>query len=393
MTPDDPVTPLPSDEDLAPLYQQIKRWIRDRIVRDDYDPDAPITTERDLRERFDVSAATAVRALNDLVAEGILVRRRGRGTFVAETPDEPTATADREMSVAYVAYGHTGPHGGAIMQGISAVCLELGYRLFVTDTAPSHDLEVKAIRQAMDSNAAGVLWYPQDGPGDMALFNEFDRRDIPVVFIDRYFPGSVVDAVVADNFAVGYRLTKELIDQGHSRIATLWSESQCTSVTERLSGHIQALREYDLSVSSERTVLRSYVDQSDDRRLTWLRQLLDGPDAPTVMLCANGFVLATVAHDLITLGVSVPDDVDIAGMDDAGPFDLLPLASIAAHLPSQEMGETAMRRLHARITGGPGTPIEHVVLPINLRTRADSPIRLRPVSAHEPPAATPTVSR
>lgn len=393
MTQDEPRTAGSQDGNLAPLYQQIKRWIRDRVDRGDYDPEAPITTERALRERFDVSAATAVRALNDLVAEGILVRRRGLGTFVAETPAEPTSTAERGMNVAYIAYGHTGPHGGAIMQGISAVCLELGYRLFVTDTAPSHDLEVKAIRQAIDSNAAGVLWYPQDGPDDVALLNEVTRHDVPVVFVDRYFPGSIADAVVADNFAVGYRLTKELIDHGHSRIATLWSESQCTSVTERLSGHIQALREHGLSISSERTALRSYVDQGDDRRLTWLRGLLDGPDAPTAVLCANGFVLATVARDLISLGVSVPDDVDLAGMDDAGPFDLLPLASIAAHLPSHEMGETAMRRLHSRLTGVAGAPAEHIVLPINLRTRADSPIRLRPVSADEPPATTQSASR
>ncbi|MBD0420224.1 GntR family transcriptional regulator [Streptomyces sp. TRM S81-3] len=54
------------------------------IARGEYRPDAPFTTRREICERFEVSMGTAVRVLNELVQEGVLVRRRGRGTFVAE---------------------------------------------------------------------------------------------------------------------------------------------------------------------------------------------------------------------------------------------------------------------------------------------------------------------
>lgn len=261
------------------------------------------------------------------------------------------------------------------------MCVELGYRLFVTDTSDSREHEAQAIRQAIESGASGVLWYPHDGMGDPALLAELQRSQVPIVFVDRYLPSSATDAVLADNFAVGYQLTAELIEHGHQRIATLWDEWQCTSVRDRLSGHIQALRDHGLPVTAELTVLRPYGHESTQKRHAYLRTLLDSSEPPTVMMCANGFILATVAHDLVAMGVRVPDDVDVAGMDDAGPFNLLPLASVAAHLPSRQMGESAMRLLSGRISAENTGPAEHVVLPVSLRSRNSADIHLRPVKA------------
>jgi len=66
-----------------------------------------------------------VRALNDLAAEGYVVRRRGQGTFVADRPDraEPRAAADR--TVACVLQNH-GPHVSHLLAGVEAVAPSMG---------------------------------------------------------------------------------------------------------------------------------------------------------------------------------------------------------------------------------------------------------------------------
>ena len=61
--------------------------------------------------------------------------------------------------------------------------------------------------------------------------------------VDRYRPDLATDAVIADNLAAGHDLTAALIGAGHQPIATLWDETDVTSVRDRLAGHIQALRE------------------------------------------------------------------------------------------------------------------------------------------------------
>jgi LacI family transcriptional regulator len=202
--------------------------------------------------------------------------------------------------------------------------------------------------------------------------------------VDRYRPDLATDAVVADNLAAGRELTAALIDAGHRTIATLWDETDVTSVRDRLAGHIQALREHGIPVRPDLTVLRRYHGQPADARRALLAQLLNSPQPPTVLLCANGYALATAAQDLVALGLEIPGDVDLAGMDDAGPFDVLPLTAAAISLPSREMGRRAMRLLHARVAdpgGAAGT--ELVVLPVTVQTRRSSVGHLRVVGAEQ----------
>src|SRR5919199_4218863 len=68
------------------LFAWVKQELREAIAQGQFQPDEPFITQREIVERFGVSTTTAVRALNDLVADGLVVRRRGRGTFVAERP-------------------------------------------------------------------------------------------------------------------------------------------------------------------------------------------------------------------------------------------------------------------------------------------------------------------
>jgi len=67
-----------------PLYQQLKQRLRDEIARGDYKPGDQLPAEPELIQQFGVSRITVRQALSDLAAEGLVVRRHGKGTFVAE---------------------------------------------------------------------------------------------------------------------------------------------------------------------------------------------------------------------------------------------------------------------------------------------------------------------
>lgn len=64
-----------------PIYQQLAEALR-RLARD-LGPDARFPPERALASRFGVSRATTNKAVAALIAEGVLVGRKGLGTFVA----------------------------------------------------------------------------------------------------------------------------------------------------------------------------------------------------------------------------------------------------------------------------------------------------------------------
>lgn len=66
-----------------PLYQQIKALITQSLISGEWAPGAAIPSEMELAARFGVSQGTVRKAIDELAAENIVVRRQGKGTYVA----------------------------------------------------------------------------------------------------------------------------------------------------------------------------------------------------------------------------------------------------------------------------------------------------------------------
>lgn len=96
----------------SPLYQQIKSLILRGLQAGEWRPGEAIPSEIELAARFKVSQGTVRKAIDELAAEHLLVRRQGKGTFVSThaeervqyrflrlTPDEPekAGSARREL--------------------------------------------------------------------------------------------------------------------------------------------------------------------------------------------------------------------------------------------------------------------------------------------------------
>ena len=71
-----------------PLYQQIKTLVLRGLQEGEWRPGQAIPSEVDLAARYRVSQGTVRKAIDELASEHLLVRRQGKGTFVA-THDEP----------------------------------------------------------------------------------------------------------------------------------------------------------------------------------------------------------------------------------------------------------------------------------------------------------------
>jgi GntR family transcriptional regulator len=67
----------------SPLYQQIKDLLVQSLERGEWKPGEVIPSEIDLAVRFQVSQGTVRKAVDELAAEHLVIRRQGKGTFVA----------------------------------------------------------------------------------------------------------------------------------------------------------------------------------------------------------------------------------------------------------------------------------------------------------------------
>jgi GntR family transcriptional regulator len=85
----DPTLDLPSDSGSpgvpldGPLYKDVKRQLMEVLTRGEWKAGEAIPSERRLAERYGISIGTVRKAIDELVAENILIRQQGRGTYVA----------------------------------------------------------------------------------------------------------------------------------------------------------------------------------------------------------------------------------------------------------------------------------------------------------------------
>ncbi len=68
----------------VPYYYQLEEFLKEGIENGAWKPGQKIPSEAELCEIFDVSRTVVRQALSELVHEGVLYRRKGKGTFVAE---------------------------------------------------------------------------------------------------------------------------------------------------------------------------------------------------------------------------------------------------------------------------------------------------------------------
>ena len=101
----------------SPLYRQIADLLTRSLQAGEWQPGQPIPSEQDLAVRYKVSQGTVRKAIEALAASNLLVRRQGKGTYVAShaeettqfrflrlTPDGPMQSAGRKPAA------NTAPH-------------------------------------------------------------------------------------------------------------------------------------------------------------------------------------------------------------------------------------------------------------------------------------------
>ena len=83
-----PASAVPPSPTFSPLYQQIKGLITQSLVSGEWKPGEIIPSEVELAARYKVSQGTVRKAIDELAADNLLVRRQGKGTFVATHNEE-----------------------------------------------------------------------------------------------------------------------------------------------------------------------------------------------------------------------------------------------------------------------------------------------------------------
>jgi DNA-binding LacI/PurR family transcriptional regulator len=154
--------------------------------------------------------------------------------------------------------------------------------------------------------------------------------------------------VDVDNAAGMAPLVDYLVAAGHRRFAFLGAEGNEYWKRERLEGLRTGLSRYGLRVSDEDV----YTGPSDGIRER-IRQLLDSPEPPTVLVCGSDAVAALAINVCHALGLRVGTDIAVTGFD-GGALGLLTEPTLTSvRIPVEKISEALIARCQSEIDDGP----------------------------------------
>ena len=339
---------------LVPLYVQVKRKLQAAILDGTFTDAIP--SERQLARQYDIAQMTARRAVMELVGEGVLYRRVGRGTFVCK----PGTAARRTYAIGFalhpaVAGGPSNPYFAGVLRGAEAAARKQGYAVMFTSA-------IAELIEAADDGRRNHPGRKVDGVLAVALDDERAVRRagriVPVVVLDNEFDR--IDCVVADNVAGGRIATQHLVELGHTKVAHLAGPRSSAVGRDRLAGYRQAMAEAHLACD-RRQVVRGAFDLESGYAAAG--RLMSRRDRPTAIFCANDAIALGAMKRLRELHLSVPGDVSLVGFDDIDPAAMVDPALTTVRVPRERIGGLAAEVLLSLIEA-PGEPAragKHVV--------------------------------
>ena len=108
-----------------------------------------------------------------------------------------------------------------------------------------------------------------------------------------------------------------------------------------------------------------------DSAETACEELLARPDRPTAVLAANDMLAAGAMKAARRLGLRVPEDLAVTGVDDSNICGLLEPELTSVHIDCRRMGELAAARLQSLLEGETDVP-QVTVVPTQLRVRGSA---------------------
>ncbi len=330
-------------EEKTTKYMEIVQWIEQKILNKELVPGQKMYSENELKEMFSVSRQTVRHAIGVLEQDGILRRIRGSGTYIN---DSRMADLKKRTIVAVITTYVDDYIFPRTIQGIENILFENGYSVQISFTNNQNSKE-KAILEELinrDEVAGIIMETTKSGlPNqNLNLYREIQKRKIPIIFINSYYPSLKIPHVSINDRMAGRRMTRYLISRGHRRIGGIFKLDDGQGHL-RYAGYVDAMMEAKLAIDETRII---WMDTEDIKHMDKLQQkVIDRLKNCTGLFCYNDEVATGVIDILKKENLRVPEDISIVSVDNSelAATAEVPFTSISH--PMEKLGERAADNL------------------------------------------------
>lgn len=257
------------------------------------------------------------------------------------------------------------PFFSLIARGVQTEAGERGYILGYSFS--STDMTRSALYNNVTSN-------PVDGAVVMGRFNKdflkFLTNNISnLVYAGLNYVNGGFDEVICDAYKAAVCAVEHLISLGHQKIGYIGViprlENNSVINEHRFEGFKDAMEKHGLNVNTDFT---RDIELSTPEGYMAMKSMLENDELPTALFCANDSVAIGAMKAIHEIGLKIPDDIALIGIDDIEMSAFVRPALTTVHVPKIELGRFAAKVLIDRIEGGHQLPVR-VDLPFELKIR------------------------
>ena len=346
---------------MAVKFDQIARDLGAEIVAGQHGASGHrFMTVRELAARFDVSMATAQKAMKRMKAEGLLI---GDSTCPAKispaaVPRDENRTGRGKGRIGLVVTEITNPFFSRICQDIQSEANRRGVQVLVGSSESDYERERNLIEGFLEIGVEGLLICPGLDEACAAYYRRLIDRGVRLSFVSRRVAGVEADFVVAHNFVGGAAVAGHLLSLDRDSFGYIGFGPRLKR-DQRLQGFRSALLEEGMDLGPDRIAHGNGRDIShgyDAMRGLWRKK-----HRPSAVFAFNDLLAIGAMQFCREEGISIPGELAIAGFDNL-PQCLVtdpPLTSVA--YPVESIAQLAVQNLIDRF-GETGERLPHRIL-------------------------------
>jgi LacI family transcriptional regulator len=327
-----------------------------------------VVTIREVANEAGVSVGTVSNVLNNPDRVSTQTRERVLEAIRAHNY-QPNAIARglatrRTRTMGLVVSSIFNPFSAELVQGASEAARACGCSLLVASAAHDGSDVPEHINTLVRQWVDGILLASQPLPEGM--LEQLRFGDTPLVIMDngQQPPANTVGLVGFDWKSAGYQAAHHLLSLGHRRVGYVGGIPDRSSTALREEGYRLALSEAGIPYDPERHLAGDFLTGSGyECSLRLLR--LSQP--PTGLVMANDMMALGAYQAAMELGLRIPQDLSVVGMDDVFFVSYISPALTTIHVPTRELGRIGLQMLSE--TPDASTPLRRVTLPTALTLR------------------------
>jgi DNA-binding LacI/PurR family transcriptional regulator len=345
-----------------------------------------LPTETEFCRFYNVSRSTVRQALRQVEADGLILRTRGKGTFLRDPRQPPPKAGNETANGLRIPRSHKHATIGvvfsyasevdimqtAILRGIEHAVKAHGYNVLAGRADDRDEAgEMRAMADLCNVGVSGLIVLPISNCTSTAGVRMLLERKVAVVLVDRYLSDLDTSYVVSDNQAGMYSVTQHLILLGYTAFefvvglagGSAAQQVAATSVRDRYEGYCQALRDYDMAGAIRGPVAVDTADRGAVRALLTRAngspaRLSAGPSAGSpagrpAIVAVHDYVALDFMNTAAKIGLKAPDDYAITGFDDLPIASHLSVPLTTVVQPRYDIGFRAGHLLMDKLVGNP----------------------------------------